>query len=130
MSETKLISTPCSASSFIDWLNSHDSREHHRRDFNDLEWARQQPKGSPKYKIGDVIRFHVGGYGVIRKVSEPHGGWPSSYATEALGGFDGHATGKCAWHYEGDFAEWIAKSPLHSLQNAEVSHDAKRRCDH
>lgn len=99
----------------LDLLKSPESREDHRREFNCVEWAEQQPKGAPNYKIGDVVRFHVGGFGIICKVNEPKGGWPSSYATETPDGMDGHPSGKYAWHYEGDFSERVAKSPLHSL---------------
>lgn len=42
---------------------------------------------------------------------------PSSYATADISGMAPHKTRKSAWHYEGDFKRWVAKSPLHSLQN-------------
>lgn len=108
----------CSAPDFIAWLNSPESREKHRDQYNDLEWASQQPKGAPKYKVGDVVEFHAGGYGVIREVAQPHSGWPSSYATKDVEGYPPHAARKFAWHYEGDFKTLVAKSPLHSLPNA------------
>lgn len=107
----------CSASDFIAWLNSPASREKHRSKYNDIEWAGRQPKGAPKCRVGDVVEFHVGGFGVIDKVSEPQGGWPSSYATYDIAGMAPHKTRKSAWHYEGDFCRWAAKSPLHSLHN-------------
>ena len=94
-----------------------DLREDHRKEFNDVQWAQQQPEGEPKYKIGDVIRFQAGGIGVIYEVSGPRGGWPSSYSTRPIEGFKYHPRGKYAWHYEGDFSEWVAKSPLHSLNS-------------
>lgn len=103
--------------SFFEWIMSPESREEHRREYTDLEWAAAQPTGDPKYKIGDVVEFHVGGFGVIREVSPPRGGWPASYATACIEGMPGHKSRKCAWHYEGDFKEWVAKSPLHSLHN-------------
>jgi hypothetical protein len=108
-----------SASDFLAWLNSPASREKHRNKYNDMEWAGRQPKGAPKYRVGDVVEFHVGGFGVIDKVSEPQGGWPSSYATDDIAGMAPHKTRKSAWHYEGDFKRWVAKSPLHSLQNSD-----------
>jgi hypothetical protein len=114
----------CSAESFMAWLTGPDSRETHRREYNDIQWAQMQPTGEPKYKIGDVVEFHVGGYGVIHEVSQPRGGWPSSYATSNVEGYPPHATRKCAWHYEGDFKTWVAKSPLHSLPN--VSRQGRR----
>jgi len=100
---------------FYRWFTGPESREDHRREFTDGEWACEQPKGNPKYNIGDVVRFHAGGFGVIKEVKGPSGGWPSSYATETPKGMGGHKNFKCAWHYEGDFAEWVARSPLHSL---------------
>ena len=111
-----------SAESFYALLDSPDSREEHRRDFNDIEWLLQQPKADPQYKIGDVMRFHVGGYGVINQVIKNEG-WPPMYATQTPIGFEGHANRKCAWHLEGDFAERIAKSPLHSLEN--IQHERR-----
>lgn len=82
-----------------------------------MEWAARQPKGPPKYKIGDAVEFHVGGFGVIDEVSKPQGGWPSEYSTEDIAGMRPHKTRKSAWHYEGDFKRRIGKSPLHSLPN-------------
>jgi hypothetical protein len=73
----------------------------HRNGMNDIEWAKHQSKGRPKYKIGDVVEFHEGGFGVIREVSPPRNGWPSSYATSNVKGLKGFW--KTAWHYEGDF---------------------------
>lgn len=110
-----------SASDFLAWLNSPASREKHRNKYNDIEWATRQPKGAPKYRVGDVVEFHVGGFGVIDKVSEPQSGWPASYATEKIAGMADRKDAKRAWHYEGDFKRWVAKSPLHSLQNAKLS---------
>tara|TARA_R110000851_G_scaffold111034_1_gene233982 strand:+ start:123 stop:458 length:336 start_codon:yes stop_codon:yes gene_type:complete len=92
-----------------------NGREEHRKQFSDIEWQNQQPRGLPKYKIGDVIEFEAGGLGVIREVNIGRGGHPSSYATDRIEGLESHPTGKCAWHYEGDFKNWIAKSPLHTL---------------
>ena len=92
-----------------------DSREDHRKQFNDSEWQNQQPRGLPKYKIGDVIEFHAGGFGVIREVNTGQNGHVSSYATDSIEGKESHPKSKEAWHYEGDFKNWIAKSPLHTL---------------
>ena len=107
-------------SDFFAWLNSPDSREKHRNKYNDAEWARRQPKGAPKYKLGDVVEFHVGGFGVINEVCKPEGGWPSEYSTEDIAGMRPHKTRKSAWHYEGDFKRRFAKSPLHSLLNQHI----------
>ena len=92
-------------------------RDKHRKQYNDMEWAREQPEGEPKYKIGDVVEFHAGGFGVIDEVNIGSGGWPSSYSTSSAEWMNGHPRGKVAWHYEGDFKNWIAKSPLHSIKN-------------
>jgi hypothetical protein len=92
------------------------SWEDHRSGYNDMEWAGQQPRGKPNYYIGDVVRFHVGGVGVIREVSRGKNGWPSSYATQKIEGFDYHAWHKDAWHYEGDFAGLVGESPLRKLK--------------
>lgn len=101
---------------YYDRLPGHpDFREAHRRDFDDLQWASRQPIGDPKYKTGDVVEFHVGGFGVIAEVLKPHDGWPASYSTCEIKGLPYHKTRKNAWHYEGDFKTWVAKSPLHSL---------------
>ena len=92
-----------------------DARDDHRKQFNDGEWNSRQPRGLPKYKIGDVIEFHAGGFGIIRTVSTGAGGHANSYATGHIDGKPNHSKGKVAWHYEGDFKNWIAKSPLHTL---------------
>jgi len=81
----------------------------HRRGISDIDWAKAQPKGPPKYAEGDVVEFHVGGFGVISEVSEPHNGWPSSYATHDVEGFPPHTNHISAWHYEGDFKRLAAK---------------------
>lgn len=96
----------------ISWLNSPESREKHRRKYTDMEWARHQQTGAPRYKRGDAVEFQVGGFGIISEVHKPSGGWPSSYATENIPGMRPIKTGKCAWHYEGDFKRRVAKSPL------------------
>lgn len=88
------------------------NRDDHRKQFNDGEWQNQQPRGLPKYKIGDVIEFHAGGFGVIREVRKGH---VPAYSTEEIEGKPFHPRSKVAWHYEGDFKNWIAKSPLHTL---------------
>jgi len=92
-----------------------DARDEHRKQFNDGEWSSRQPRGLPKYKIGDVIEFHAGGFGVIREVSIGNNGHANSYATNSIEGKPAHGRNKSAWHYEGDFKNWIAKSPLHTL---------------
>lgn len=79
----------------------------HRNGLSDLEWAARQPKGKPKFKIGDVVEFYEGGFGVIRDVSPPHDGWPSSYATSNVKGMK--SFWKSAWHYEGDFKRKVKK---------------------
>ncbi len=105
------------------WLNDPEgAREKHRKKYNDMEWAAQQPKGPPKFKIGDVVEFHVGGFGVIDEVSAPdpeddeEDGWPAEYSTAPIKGMPSRKDGKVAWHYEGDFKRRVAKSPLHSLR--------------
>lgn len=98
---------------------SSESREPHRRDLNDVEWASAQPSGDPNYEIGDVIEFKVGGIGVISEVRKPQNGWPSQYATKEVHGIDYREDGKYAWHYEGDFAARIGISPVHDLKRAD-----------
>jgi len=94
-------------------INNWDNEfiDKHRRGISDLDWARQQPYESPKYKIGDRVEFKVGGFGVIHKVKLPQSGWPSSYATEDIEGFKGHPKTKRAWHYEGDFKDQYYGQP-------------------
>ena len=87
----------------------------HRRGISDIEWASSQPHGSPKYAIGDVMRFKAGGYGVVRGVQPPRNGWPSSYATDPVPGMADHPETKRAWHYELDFEACVAASPLHNM---------------
>lgn len=81
-------------------------RDGHRMDFNDLDWAAQQPPGV-RYFIGDLMEFEVGGFGVIREVTPPLGGWPASYATKRVDPFPDHPRTKRAWHYELDFKRRI-----------------------
>lgn len=68
-----------------------------------MEWAEQQSQGPPHFRIGDVVEFKVGGFGVIDGVTKPHDGWPSSYSTQDVEGMPAHSKTKMAWHYEGDF---------------------------
>lgn len=77
------------------------ARPAHRAQYDDQEWAKAQPKGPPSFGVGDIVEFRAGGFGVITEVNEPHGGWPSSYATEDADGFPPYEVS--AWHYEGDF---------------------------
>lgn len=97
--------------------NNPKLRDKHREQYSDLEWVRNQPEGPPNYKIGDVVEFCEGGYGVICEVSQPHDGWPSSYATSDIDGHSTHPRKKRAWHYEGDFKKLVGKSPLHFFKN-------------
>ncbi len=83
------------------YMLSGGSKDEHRKEFNDMQWADQQPTGAPNFNIGDIVEFKVGGYGIITKISEPHGGWPSSYATEKAKTLP--PPPYYAWHYEGDF---------------------------
>lgn len=92
---------------FPDW-NS-EQVEAHRRGVSDMDWAKMQPEGPPNYSVGDVVEFQAGGFGAIKEVSEPHGGWPSSYATESFKDLPQHTSRKSAWHYEGDFKRLAAK---------------------
>lgn len=92
-----------------DWVDEH------RRGINDVAWARMQPDGPPNYRIGDVVEFMVGGFGVIDKVNEPLNGWPSSYSTDSYESLPPHATHKCAWHYEGDFKRLVGRMKLEWL---------------
>lgn len=107
-----------SAKEIIDYMHSPESRDDHRKEFNDIEWDNQQPLGDPNYKIGDVVEFHVGGFGVISKVNVGDGGWANKYATDKVEGFD--PPPYHAWHLEGDFKELTAKSPLHYLEGKEL----------
>lgn len=109
----------------ITWICGPEFRDEHRKQFTDMEWAAIQHKGPPKYKIGDVVEFMVGGFGVIDGVSEPHGGWPSKYSTNRIPGMPAHKRGVSAWHFDGDFKRLVAKSPLHDLPNDKVRHGGK-----
>jgi hypothetical protein len=94
-----------------------DFVDKHRRGINDCDWAARQPKGKPRYAIGDVLEFKAGGFGVVTDVSwEPETGWPSSYSLDPVKGMKFHPRDICAWHYELDFERRLAKSPLHRLE--------------
>ena len=108
------------------YLSGPESREDHRREFNDIQWKASQRVGKPLYKLGDVIEFQAGGIGVISKVNKGnyHFNVPSiehvtpSYSVDRIEGKDYHPEGIYAWHYEGDFIEgWVAKSPLHGIED-------------
>ncbi len=90
-------------------------RDYHRREFTDLEWAAEQKNDFPNYRIGDIVEFHVGGFGVIDEVNISNSGWPPSYSTSRIEGKDYHAGGISAWHYEGDFII-IRDSPVHLFE--------------
>lgn len=85
----------------------------HRKEFSDLAWAAHQKKGPPNFYVGDIVEFHVGGFGVINEVSQPHDGWPSSYKTGDVPTLPGQP--KRAWHYEGDFKRLVGESPIRRL---------------
>ncbi len=76
-------------------------RDEHRKEFNDMQWAYQQPTGAPSFNLGDIVEFKVGGYGMICEIRHPHGGWPSEYATAKIKTLP--PPPYYAWHYEGDF---------------------------
>ena len=112
------------AERFFEYINSPESREDHRRDYNDREWKLAQREGKPLYKLGDVIEFQVGGFGVISNVNRGNSptvdptiefGVPS-YAVNRVEGMEYHAGGIVAWHYEGDIKTCIARSPLHDME--------------
>jgi len=88
----------------------------HRRGINDITWATMQPKGPPKYVLGDIVEFKVGGYGIITKVSKPHNGWPSEYSADEVPGLRFHAKGINAWHYEGDIKRLYRKSAIRATR--------------
>ena len=75
------------------------------KNISDMQWAEMQPHGPPNYALGDVVEFEVGGYGVITEISEPHGGWPSSYATDEIKGYQ--PPPYHAWHHELDFKRLV-----------------------
>ncbi len=80
----------------------------HRNGLSDGDWARKQPKGKPNYAIGDIVKCHGGGIGVVDTVSLAHGGWPNTYALSPVWGQKEPPYN--AWFYEGDF-ELIARGP-------------------
>ena len=90
-------------------------RDHHRKEFTDIEWAEQQITGEPNCRIGDIIQFKVGGFGVIDDVNISNSGWPPSYSTSRIEGKNFHARGISSWHYEGDFTV-IHPSPVHYFE--------------
>lgn len=112
------------AEKFMAYMNSPESREDHRRDYNDCEWHDAQRVGKPLYKCGDVIEFQVGGFGIISDVNKGNSPtvYPSieygtpSYAVDSIEGMEYHASNIHAWHYEGDLKKCIARSPLHELE--------------
>ena len=80
------------------------SEEAHRYGTTDMEWANAQQKGKPKYVVGDVVEFELGGVGVIITVNyRKDSGWPPSYSIKNMKGKPYHPRNKQAWHYEGDF---------------------------
>jgi len=89
-----------------------ESADKHRRGISDMAWAEQQPKGPPKYRLGDVVKFKVGGVGIITDVSKPHNGWPSSYAVKPIKGRKFHPKNKSAWHYEGDISKLVGRTRI------------------
>jgi hypothetical protein len=88
----------------------------HRKQFNDVEWAKEQPKGAPNYYLGDVVLLHGGDSGIIVNVMEPQSGHPSSYTLDPIPGQKA-SLWKRAWFYEGDFKELTAPSALRSIVN-------------
>jgi hypothetical protein len=86
---------------FSDYWNSKHV-DAHRRGITDLNWSALQPRGNPRFTIGDVVEFKVGGFGVIAEVVIEQNGWPNQYSTRSVNGLPGHATTKRAWHYELD----------------------------
>ena len=98
-----------STTDYITWMLGPDNREDHRKQYSDMAWAAHQDKGNPRYNVGDVVEFCVGGFGVIDVVSNPKGGWPSRYSTKNVDGMNPHKTRKSAWHYEGDFKRLAGK---------------------
>ena len=89
----------------IDKINARSKsireRDDHRKEFDDIQWADQQPTGAPNFNIGDIVEFKVGGYGMISEIRHTHGGWPSKYATAKIETLP--PPPYYAWHYEGDF---------------------------
>lgn len=86
----------------------------HRRGICDSDWAALQEKGAPKFKLGDVVEFKDGGYGIIKSVCDGVSNNPPMYATRSIPGLPGYW--KCAWHYEGDFKRLVTGSPLRDLK--------------
>jgi len=93
--------------------------EEHRRGISDVAWAQMQPH-EQNFFIGDVVEFKVGGFGVIDGVGGGENGWPPSYSTKEIEGFQDRNDSKRAWHYEGDFKELISPSGLRSLMTSNV----------
>ena len=86
----------------------------HRRGLTDCEWASKQPNGKPNYFLGDIVEFKVGGFGIITETTDP-GDKPIAYSISSVQGLKQITTGKCAWHYEGDFKRLVGKSPIRNL---------------
>ncbi len=102
--------------SLDDWFKHPEKyREAHRKEFCDLDWSGQQPRGEQQFFLGDVVEFKVGGIGIIVKVQKPQSGWPWSFACDPVKGHPGHASNKHAWHYELDFARLVKPSALRDL---------------
>lgn len=90
------------------------NRDKHRRNYSDMEWLAKQRRGAPKGRIGDIVKFRAGGWGVIDNVS--CGDIPS-YSVRPIEGRNYHPRAKYAWHYEGDFLIEML-GPVHKMEKA------------
>ncbi len=75
--------------------NYWDNADAHRRGKTDMEWVSEQRQGPPRFMMGDIVEFKVGGFGIIKDVSKPHDGWPASYSTDEVPGKKFHAHQMC-----------------------------------
>lgn len=94
--------------------------------FTDVQWNLVQPRGEPRFFIGDIVEFEAGGRGIISEVRPPQSGHPSQYSCYRVPVFDFHPTGKAAWHYELDFKRLVKWSPLRKKAYRPVNPTAKR----
>lgn len=93
-----------------------EPRPAHRAQFDDIEWALQQPKRNrPFFVLGDVLEFKEGGIGIVVKVAlNEHNGWPVQYEMKPVPKYAFNPRGVFAWFYELDFAKVVASSAMRS----------------
>lgn len=88
----------------------------HRHGISGIKWAGMQPE-RPQHILGDVVKCEEGGVGMIVKVSEDGGGWPTKYALDAIP--DHPKPPRYAWYYDLDFSGILSPSALRNFKPKE-----------